>query len=201
MTEINLLPWRDTLRHAIKREFLIVMTIILVLAISILIIGVNVIKVKMQRQLKVNIALQTRIDLLELKFSAIKTIQSELHSLAAKQDALEKWQSERMLMVRLLEQVVYQTPSGVYLTRFDKKGMGLTFEGVAESNVRVSEFMQKIGRSQWIVEPNLMEIKVSSDKENSNGYYFKITARCSSLRASEYREQGVAIQEKYRMKQ
>lgn len=175
MTDINLLPWRDTLRNAIKGEFLIVMTIILVLAISVLIIGMNVIKSKMQRQLKINIALQADIELLEKNFSAVKTIKVELNNLAAKQDALEKLQSERILMVRLLEEVVYQTPSGVNLTRFNKKGMQLTFEGVAESNVRVSEFMRKMSQSKWITEPHLIEIKGA---DSSKGYYFKITALC-----------------------
>lgn len=175
MTDINLLPWRDTLRKAIKREFLIVMTIILALIISILIIGVNVINSKMQRQLKFNAALQTDMEVLETKISAIKTIKIELNNLAAKQDALEKLQSERILIVRLLEEIVYQTPSGVHLTRLNKKGLQLTFEGVAESSVRISEFMQKIAQSKWIAEPHLIEIKVA---DGSKGYYFKITALC-----------------------
>ncbi len=175
MTEINLLPWRDALRNAIKIEFLIVMTIILALALSILIIGANIIKSKMQRQLKVNTALQANTRVLEAKFSAIKTIKIELNNLAAKQDALEKLQLERIRTVRLLEQVVYQTPPGVHLTRLDKKGLQLIFEGVAESNVRVSEFMRKIAQSKWITEPHLIEIKGA---DSSKGYYFKITAQC-----------------------
>ncbi len=177
MTEINLLPWREALRNAIKREFLIVVTIILILVVFILIIGMSFIKSKMQLQSEINITLQKNMRLLEKKISPIKTIKTELSNVAAKQNALEELQSERMFMVRLLEQVVYQTPSGVYLTRLDKKGVQLTFEGVAESNVRVSEFMQKIAQSKWIVEPHLMEIKVAGDQEDSKSYYFKITAR------------------------
>lgn len=178
MTEINLLPWRENLRNAIKREFLIVVTIILILAIFILIVGMSVIKSKMQLHSEINITLQKNMRLLETKISSAKTIKTELSNVATKQNALEKLQSERMVMVRLLEQVVYQIPSGVYLTRLDKKGVQLTFEGVAESNVRVSEFMQKIAQSKWIVEPHLMEIKVAGDKEDSKNYDFKITARC-----------------------
>jgi type IV pilus assembly protein PilN len=178
MTEINLLPWRDTLRNARKIEFLIVMTIILALVISALIIGVNIVKSKMQRQLKFNAALQTSMGAVETKFSEIKTVKIRLNNLAAKQDALEKLLLERTRAVRLLEQVVYQTPPGVRLTRLDKKGLQLIFEGVAESNVRVSEFMQKIAQSKWITEPHLIEIKVAGDKEDSKEYYFKITAQC-----------------------
>ena len=84
-------------------------------------------------------------------------------------------QLERIRIVRLLEQVVYKTPPGVHLTRLDKKGLQLIFEGVAESNVRVSEFMRKIAQSKWITEPHLIEIKGA---DSSKGYYFKITAQC-----------------------
>jgi type IV pilus assembly protein PilN len=178
MTEINLLPWRDTLRDAIKKEFLIVMTIILVLAISILIIGDNVIKSKIQLQLKVNTVLKTDMNLLETKLSAIKTIKTELNNLTVKQDALKKLQVDRASTVRLLEQIAYQIPPGVYLTRFDRKGTLLSFEGVTESNVRVSEFMQKVTQSKWISEPDLTEVKAIDSKEEGKGYSFKITAQC-----------------------
>lgn len=178
MTEINLLPWRDALRNAVKIEFLIVMAMIFGVVISILIISVNIINSKMQRQLEINAILQRDIGVLETKFSAIKTIKIELNNLSAKQDALKKLQLERTSTVHLLEQIVYQTPQGVRLTRLDKKGSQLTFEGIAESNVRVSDFMQKIAQSKWIAEPHLIEIKIAGDKDNSKGYYFKMTALC-----------------------
>lgn len=192
MTTINLLPWREDLRHAARKEFLILFAVVFILSVSIWTLGVNVIKAKVQRLQKVNATLQNDLDLLEPKMAAIALAQTELDHLVAKRDALEKLQLERRVTVRLLEQVVYQIPSGVYLTRFDRKGMQLTFEGVAESNVRVSEFMQKIGRSKWITEPHLAEIKAADGKEERRSYYFKITARISSLRADDRSE---AIQE------
>ena len=178
MTEINLLPWRETVRNAAKKEFLIIFTLILGLAVFVLFMALNKIKTQLQRLQALNTDLQQKIAILEPKMSAIATIKIELNNLSAKRDVLEKLQLQRKTVVHLLEQVVYQIPAEVYLTRFDKKDVQLTFEGVAESNARVSEFMQKIAQSQWIAEQNLVEIKAVDNKQESKGYYFKMTARC-----------------------
>ncbi len=178
MTEINLLPWRETLRNAAKKEFLIILVVALGLVIFILALVLSRVKTKMQHQQALNIDLQQNSAILEPKMGAIAAIKVELNNLSAQQDVLEKLQLERRVTVRLLEQVVYQIPPGVYLTHFDKKGAQLTFEGIAESNARVSEFMQKIAEAQGIAEPHLVEIKAVDNKEESKGYYFKMMARC-----------------------
>jgi type IV pilus assembly protein PilN len=182
MAEINLLPWRENLHNAVKKEFLIIFIVAICLAMLILVISVKGIKSKIGNQERLNSALQNGIAVLEPKMYAIKKIKIKLNSLGMKKDALEQLQLERMSPVRLLEQVAYQIPPGVYLTRFDKKGAQLTFEGVAESNLQASELMQKITRSRWFAEAHLSEIKAVDNKEGSRGYYFKMTARYSLLK-------------------
>lgn len=184
MAEINLLPWRATLRNAVKKEFLIMVVVVLGLAIFILAMSLSMVKTKVQQQQALNTELKQNMAILEPKLVAIAAIKIELNNLSTKRDALEQLQLQRSGVVHLLEQVVYQMPPGVYLTHFDKKGMQLIFEGVAESNSRVSEFMQKIEEAKWIAEPHLTEIKVVDGKEENRGYHFKMTARCLSLRAN-----------------
>ncbi len=178
MTEINLLPWRATLRNRAKKEFLIVFGMLVVLSIFIVTLNIHILQSKIQRLQSENAVLKNKVDLLESKIATVKTTRIKINDLAIKRAFLEQLQSERMVTVRLLEQVAYQTPPGVYLTRFDKKGLQLTFEGVAASNISVSEFMRKIGGAPWIAEPQLTEIKAIDSKEDGKGYLFKIRARC-----------------------
>lgn len=182
MTEINLLPWRETMRHAVRKEFLLALAVIVFLGIFILAMVLNGIKTKIRHQERLNSELQQNIAVVNPKIGAIAAIKTELSHLSTKQDALEQLQLQGSVVAVLLEQMVYQIPSEMYLTRLDKKGSQFTLEGIAESNVHVYEFVQRIMGSKVMTKPDLSEVKAIDSHEQDKEYYFKITAQCLSLR-------------------
>ena len=64
--------------------------------------------------------------------------------------------------VHLLNELVKQTPEGVYLTTIKQDGQTVARAGVAQTNERVSEFLRNtVYNSQWLDKPELIEIKAA----------------------------------------
>jgi len=65
--------------------------------------------------------------------------------------------------VHLLNELVAQTPEGIYLTSVRHSGENVLITGLAQSNERVSEFLRNTNaRSPWFEKPELVEIKVAA---------------------------------------
>ncbi len=167
MVQINLLPWREKLREESQKEFLVLLGIAAGIAIFFLGLVFIIVNGKINRVADVNTYLQAQTALLDVKIAQIQDIKSKRADLIARRKVLQQLQIQRVSIVHLLEQVVYKVPDGIYLTKLDKKGAQLTVSGVAESNTRVSEFMQSIEASRWISNPRLTQIK-ADDTQGSD---------------------------------
>ena len=65
--------------------------------------------------------------------------------------------------MHVLNELVKQTPEGVYFNAVKQDGQVLTVTGIAQTNERVSELLRNTANnSEWLVKPELVEIKVSS---------------------------------------
>ena len=63
----------------------------------------------------------------------------------------------------LLNELVRQTPEGVFLTSIRQTGQVIAITGVAQTNERVSEFLRNaLYNSTWLEKPDLVEIRASS---------------------------------------
>ena len=67
--------------------------------------------------------------------------------------------------VHLLNELVKQTPEGVYLSLIKQDGQTVTVGGVAQTNERVSELLRNTAyNSSWLERPELIEIKAANLK-------------------------------------
>src|SRR5690606_8961330 len=103
---------------------------------------------------------------LDKEIAEIKRLQDEIQSLLSRKQIIETLQSDRTRPVLLLEQLVNQTPDGIYLTSLKQKGLRVNVTGYAQSSARVSMFMRNLQATE-IVEnspnsPQLIEIKASN---------------------------------------
>ena len=63
----------------------------------------------------------------------------------------------------LLNELVRQTPDGVYLTTMKQDNQTVTLHGMAQSNERVSELLRNLGNNRpWLVRPELVEITAAT---------------------------------------
>ena len=65
-------------------------------------------------------------------------------------------------MVYLLDQLVRQTPDGVYLKSLKQTGVRVNLSGYAQSNARVSTLMRNLNASPYLENPELIEIKAAT---------------------------------------
>ncbi len=168
MAQINLLPWRQKIREEAQKEFLILLGA--VVGIALFVVGLIFIMVngKISREQAVNAFFKDQTTILDGKIAQIQDIKAQRADLIAKRKVLQQLQVQRVAVVHLLEQAVYKMPNGVSLTKFQKQGNLLTIDGIAESNTRVSELMQKIEQSRWITDPQLTQIKAEENQQTDS---------------------------------
>ena len=76
---------------------------------------------------------------------------------------VENLQTDRNMPVHLLNELVKQTPEGVYLVAIKQNGQSVTVNGIAQTNERVSEFLRNTAyNSEWVQKPELVEIKAAN---------------------------------------
>lgn len=169
MIRINLLPHREERRKQRKQAFaaLLVLGGLAGALIVIMVGGYNARAISVQNQR--NQLLQTSIKDLDKKIAEIASLKEEIESLKARQEAVEDLQADRNQPVYLMDELVKQTPSGVYLKSFKQEGQKVTVTGYAQSQERVSELLRNLaGNSPWLERPDLIEVKASTLGQNKN---------------------------------
>ena len=163
MILINLLPHREVKRNQRKRSFFIGLGACVLGGVAIVGIWYSVLQQMTSAQDSRNNFLKAEIARLDLQIKDIATLRAEIEALRARQRAVEDLQTDRNVPVHLLNELVRQTPEGVYLGTIKQNGQVVAITGTAQTNERVSEFLRNtLYNSPWLEKPELVEIKVAS---------------------------------------
>lgn len=163
MVRINLLPHREEKRRQRKAAFvaLLVLAALIGIGIVLLVGGYNARAIAVQEQR--NALLRTSIAALDVKIARIATLKQEIEALKARQQAVEDLQGDRNQPVYLLDELVRQTPEGVFLKGFRQDGQRVAIDGYAQSQERVSELLRNLSSaSPWLERPDLIEVKAGT---------------------------------------
>lgn len=159
MILINLLPHREAARK--RRKEIFFATLGLAAMAGVLICGAMYwwYSTQIEGQRGRNEFLKAEVTRLDAQIKDIATLQSEIASLKARQNAVEDLQGNRNLPVYLLSELVKQLPDGVYITSLKQENQSVLITGVAQSNERVSELLRNFANnSPWLSKPELVEI-------------------------------------------
>jgi type IV pilus assembly protein PilN len=160
---INLLPHREEKRKRRKVAFFVGLAMAAGAGLAVVGLWFGVLEKMIDGQQNRNNVLSAEITKLETKIKDIATLKAEIESLKARQKAVEDLQTDRNIPVHVLNELVKQTPEGVYLTVVKQDGSVLTLAGLAQTNERVSELLRNTStNSVWLTRPELVEIKVGS---------------------------------------
>ena len=163
MILVNLLPHREAKRRLRKRSFFIALGVFALIGAAIVGIWFTVLQQLSSAQLARNEFLKTEIARLETQIKDIATLRAEIEALKARQKAVEDLKSDRNSPVYLLDELVKQTPEGVYLSTIKQSGQTVLVTGVAQTNERVSELLRNtLYNSPWLEKPELIEIKATN---------------------------------------
>ena len=162
MIRINLLPWREARRKAHNIQFFILMGMVAGLAASIVLLVHGYYATRISTQTERNKFLKDENAKLDKEIEEIKKLKEEIQALLSRKQVIETLQADRAQTVYLLEQLVRQTPDGVYLKSVKQTGPKVNLTGYAQSNARVSTLMRNLEASPYLENPDLVEIKVAS---------------------------------------
>ena len=163
MILINLLPHREEKRKRKKIAFFAGLAMAAIAGLAIVGGWYAVVEQLKSTQQERNQFLSTEIAKLEREIKDIATLKAEIASLTARQKAVEDLQTDRNLPVHILNELVKQTPEGMYFTSLKQDGQLLSLTGIAQTQERISEFLRNTAyNSQWLTSPELIESKATT---------------------------------------
>jgi len=183
---VNLLPHREARRRQRKLAFFAGLAAFAVAGLAVVGLWYTVLQQLTSAQEVRNTFLKAEITRLDTQIKDIANLRSEIEALKARQKAVEDLQTDRNTPVHLLDELVKQTPEGVYLTSIKQAGQVVAVTGVAQTNERVSELLRNtLYNSPWLEKPELVEIKVITAAPGSRDQrrLFEFSMRVSLKRA------------------
>ncbi len=174
MPQINLLPWRQELRKEQQRQFFTIMIMSLALMVLIILASHLQINRMISTQESRNDLLSSVIKDVDTQLTEIKNLEAEKRRLLDRMKIIQQLQRDRPEVVRLFDDLVRTVPNGIYLKQVKQQAKGLSIDGFAQSNARVSSFMRNLDAAQSMSNPNLTVIKASNASKQSSERNFKL---------------------------
>ncbi|MCO5120507.1 MAG: PilN domain-containing protein [Burkholderiaceae bacterium] len=191
MIRINLLPHREARRERRKRDFVALGAMVAMAGAAVAMAVGFGINSQIDAQDRRNQFIAAENAKLDEQIREIATLRAEIDALKARQQAVEELQSNRTIPVHLLDELVHNTPEGIYLKSVSQTERRLAMVGYAQTNERVAELLRNLaGRTEWLEKPELTEIKAvdlkpragsGKDAEQRRIYEFSLNAVVRSL--------------------
>jgi type IV pilus assembly protein PilN len=161
MIRINLLPHREARRKANRRQLAILAAGVAGLALGVAVLVHGVISGYIVVQGDRNEFLKKENAKLDKEIEEIKKLKEDIASLLARKQIIETLQVERSQTVLLLDQLVRQTPDGIYVKSLKQDGRKVYVTGYAQSNARVATLMRNLDGSPNLENAQLVETKAA----------------------------------------
>lgn len=186
MAKINLLPWREAYRDAKKKEFIVILLMVLAASGFVAYLWVSQVQAAIADQTARNRLLNTEIAELDKKVDQIQALRERREQLLARMRVIQDLEGTRPVIVRYFDDMVRAIPDGVFLNRMAREGDVIRLEGVAESNNRVSSFMRNLEDSDWFTSPNLSSVtSAPAYGEQANSFVMSVRTSAPADQDSE----------------
>jgi len=178
---INLLPHREARRQQRKQAFFAGLGMAALVGAAAGAMWFTAVSTLISGQEQRNAFLTSEIKRLDAQIADVASLKAEIAALKARQKAVEDLQADRNMPVYLLNELVKQTPEGVYLTSVRQNGQQVGITGLAQTNERISEFLRNTNtNSPWLERPSLGSIKattatVAGTKDQKRMFDFAMT--------------------------
>ncbi|RVU84494.1 pilus assembly protein PilN [Leucothrix sargassi] len=167
MAGLNLLPWREAARKESQKQFFM-MAVAGIAVSSIVVFGVySFYQDQIKKQTERNEYVQAEIKELDKTIAEIKKLDVTRKALLDRITIIEGLQSTRPGIVHLFDEMVKSLPKGMYLTELKQEDDKIRLEGKAESNARVSSYMNRLDMSPWLSSSALNVIEIDKKKKES----------------------------------
>ena len=177
MMQINLLPWRERRRDAIKRTFIRQ----ILLAVTISAIAVYASSEFLARQLEqqelINRVLEQQIVDLDARVTEVGSLREQQAAVRGRMRLIADLQRDRATVVRVLDQFVKSLPNEVYFLSLERADGVILIEGVSDSYAGVTELMRRLESSEEFRYADLNDIaaQVSEAAEDPSQFVFNLS--------------------------
>lgn len=159
MTRINLLPWREARRNQRQRELIGLLIGAALIAAGIVFLAHVEITHRIEYQQERNNYLRGELARLKKAAEELQELKKTRDQLVSRLEVIQKLQTSRPGMVRMLNEMVRLIPQDIYLTAFKTANNQVTLNGIARSDNVISEFMRAIRSDKLFGEPVLQIIE------------------------------------------
>ena len=168
MIRINLLPHREIKRQARRRQFYILCGVVAAIGAAIVIAVGGVIQGQISAQKESNDFIKKENGKLDADIKEIAKLREEIEGLKARQKAVEDLQGDRNLPVHVLDELVKNTPEGIYLRTIRQTGGRVSLNGLALNQAKVADYVRNLGNnSPWLANPELVEIRATTSGQGT----------------------------------
>ena len=176
MPMVNLLPWRQQRRRRQQRIFCGGLAAsFAVAALLASLYGLHLDR-QINRQEVRNRALAEDVADLDRRIAAVDAVQRHRDALDRRADALMQLWRERSTTVDIFNELARTMVAGVHYTALQRRDDRIAAQGVAASNVRVSELMRNLYASGVLATPALQGIAATLDEDyGSNATSFELS--------------------------
>ncbi|MCF8999024.1 PilN domain-containing protein [Acinetobacter nectaris] len=168
MSKINLLPWRDELRETRKKAFVFISVLAALIGIVITALAWFYFNQRLNDQTQANQIVTTSNQELDQKLKSLDGLQERRKEIVDRMHLIQNLQSQRPVVVRLLDELPRVIPKNVFLTKFTRNGNSFTFEGRAESPNAVAEMMRLMSASPWYRNVFMSSFLANDNKGTAN---------------------------------
>ena len=190
MAKINLLPWREELRQERQRQFAMSALLTAIAGVAIVfLVSMGFDRAQNQQNMR-NQAIQQEISRLQRQIRRIAELEETRARLLSRKEIIEDLQASRSLTVEMLDQLAKTVPMGITLNAMSQQGMNLRLSGTAQSNARVSAYLQSLTDNELFLNPDLTYVRAASEPENLQEPYDFSVGVTLRTPASEAEEAG-----------
>ncbi|PJG60725.1 PilN domain-containing protein [Aeromonas cavernicola] len=162
MSNINLLPWRDTLACRRKKQFSLLFSVCLCLTTVFVFFADWLVEREISYQRHQNQRLQKEITILDNQLGEIRLLKERRKALLERMHLIERLQLRRNISVRLFNQLPELIPDGVYLNTLSLENEQIDINGKTEAYGRVATMMRSIDNSDWLGKSKISTIFLDS---------------------------------------
>jgi type IV pilus assembly protein PilN len=162
MTRINLLPWREARRIQRQRELIAMLAVVALLAVGLVALVYSDVGQRIEFQQERNNYLRGEIARLKKAAEELQALQQTRNRLVERLNVIQKLQTSRPGMVRMLDELVRLIPQDIYLTTFKTAENQITLIGVARSDIIISSLMRSIRDAKMFGEPVLQVVQTQT---------------------------------------
>lgn len=182
MMQINLLPWRERRREAMRRAFVMQIVLAVVAAIFVVMAAHKLLTQRLARQEVINRTLEQHIADLNTRVAEVGQLRERQVAVRDRMRVIADLQKERAAVVRVFDELARSLPNEVYFLTLERAGDVILIEGVSESYAGITQLMRRLEDSEEFDNADLNDIATEASEtiDESSLFIFNLHVELAS---------------------